>query len=351
MSGVAEAVPGDLRIVPAPRYHHLVRLSDGTGVFEHALHEDARLEHGYCLDDVARALLVVVREPVQNDTLGVLAETSLRFIEAAVVGDGRAHNRRAVGGMWTDEPGTGDWWGRAVWALGVAVGAAPTPLMRARALRAFTRAARQSSPHLHASAFAALGACAVLRTRPGDVAARRIVRHLIGMIPPPSGRSWQWPQARMTYGSGSIAEALLSAGVAMDDASTTARGLELVRFVLDRETADGRLSVTGTAGRGPEDHGRMFDQQPIEVAAIADACAAAFEVTGAREWLDGVRLAWAWFDGDNDSGTPMVDRATGAGFDGLEIAGRNENRGAESTLDALSTWQLAYRYAGMRSTS
>ena len=293
MSGLAEAPPRDPMIVPAPRYLHLARLSDATGVFEHALHADARLEHGYCLDDVARALTVVVREPAQTDMLGALAETYLRFIEAAVADDGRAHNRRAVGGMWTDEPDTGDWWGRAVWALGIAVGAAPTPLMRARALRAFTRATQQRSPYLHASAFAALGACAVLRTRPKDAAALRIVHHLIGMIPPPSGRSWQWPQTRMTYGSGSIAEALLAAGVAVGDPATIARGLGLVRFVLDRETTDGRLSVTGTAGRGPDDRDRMFDQQPIEVAAIADACAAAFEVTGAREWLDGIGLAWA----------------------------------------------------------
>lgn len=347
MSGVADAVRSDRTDVAAPNYGHLAQLTDDIGVFEHALHADARPEHGYCLDDVARALLVVVQEPAQDDGLRVLAETYLRFIEAAVTRDGEAHNRRDVGGAWTDEAGTGDWWGRAVWALGVAAGAAATPLMRHRAFRAFSRAAQQSSRHLHASAFAALGACAVLRTRPTNVAALRLAHHLIGMIPPPSGGAWLWPQPRMTYGNGSIAEALLSAGAAVGDASAAARGLELVRFVLDRETKDGRLSVTGTTGRGPEDHERMFDQQPIEVAAIADACAAAFEVTGAPEWLDGIRLAWAWFEGDNDSRTVMIDHASGAGFDGLEIDGRNENRGAESTLAALSTWRLARRYDGM----
>jgi hypothetical protein len=351
MSAVAKAFTGDQTNAGAPNYDHLAKLTDGTGVFEHALHADARPEHGYCLDDVARALMVVVQEPAQEPGLGVLAETYLRFIEAAIAQDGKAHNRRAVGGTWTDEAGTGDWWGRAVWALGIAAGAAATPLMRHRAFRAFTRAAQQSSRHLHASAYAALGACAVLRTRPTDATAQRLAHHLIGMILPPNGQSWPWPQARMTYGNGSIAEALLSAGVAVGDASATAHGLELVRFVLERETKDGHLSVTGTAGRGPEDDETMFDQQPIEVAAIADACAAAFEVTGTSEWLDGIRLAWAWFEGDNDSRTAMVDHASGAGFDGLEIAGRNDNRGAESTLAALSTWQLARRFASKRSVA
>jgi hypothetical protein len=55
-------------------------------------------------------------------------------------------------------------------------------------------------------------------------------------------------------------------------------------------------------------------------------------------------MAWAWFRGDNDSEISMVDTETGAGFDGLEASGRNENRGAESTLAALSTWQQARRH-------
>jgi hypothetical protein len=351
MTAVAAAVRPDRARVAPPEYRHLALLTDATGVFEHALHEVPRPEHGYCLDDAARGLLVIVREPEQDDLLGRLGETFLRFVEGAVVHDGRAHNRRAVGGAWTDEAGTGDWWGRAVWALGVAAASAPTPLVRHRAYRAFRRAAHQLSPHLHASAFAALGASAVLRVRPGDEAALRLVHHLLGMVLPLNGSSWRWPRSRMTYGSGSIAEALLAAGAAVGDAAATAQGLELVRFVLDRETSDGHLSVTGTSGRGPADRGPMFDQQPIEVAAIADAAAAAFEVTGDAGWLDGVRLAWAWFGGDNDSRTAMVDLASGAGYDGLEVDGRNDNRGAESTLAALSTWQLARRFDSTRSAS
>ena len=351
MSAVASVASAEPGAVGAPEYLHLARLTDGTGVFEHALHDEARPEHGYCLDDVARGLLVVVREPEQDHALGVLAETYLRFVEAAVTSDGRAHNRRAVDGGWTDDAATGDWWGRAIWALGTATASAATPLMRRRAHRAFTRAAQRTSPHLHASAFAALGACAVLKVRPTDAGALRLAHHLIGMVLPPDGRSWLWPQTRMTYGSGSIAEALLSSGIAVGDPAAAAHGLALVRFVLERETSDGHLSVTGTAGRGPDDHERMFDQQPIEVAAIADAAAAAYAMTGAPEWLDAVRLAWAWFEGDNDSGTSMVDHASGAGYDGLEIDGRNDNRGAESTLAALSTWQLAHRFAATGSAA
>jgi hypothetical protein len=99
--------------------------------------------------------------------------------------------------------------------------------------------------------------------------------------------------------------------------------------------------VTGTAGRGPGETGPFFDQQPIEVATIADASARAYALRGDARWLEGVRRAWGWFVGENDIGVPMFDPRSGAGFDGLEPGGRNENRGAESTLAALGTAQHA----------
>jgi len=101
--------------------------------------------------------------------------------------------------------------------------------------------------------------------------------------------------------------------------------------------------VTPVGGRGRDDAGPGYDQQPIEVAALADACASAFRITRQPSWLTGVRLAWDWFLGDNDSATPMFDPRTGGGYDGLERGGRNLNQGAESTLAMLSTAQQARR--------
>jgi hypothetical protein len=167
--------------------------------------------------------------------------------------------------------------------------------------------------------------------------------HAIG----PSGddAAWPWPQPRLTYGNGSIVEALLLAGSALPDKATLERGLLLLDFLLQIETLDGHLSVTPVGGRGPADPHPGFDQQPIEVAAIADACSRAYAITSDRRWLHGVRMAWSWFNGDNDSATAMFDPDTGAGFDGLLRDGRNLNQGAESTLALLSTAQHARRLA------
>jgi hypothetical protein len=101
------------------------------------------------------------------------------------------------------------------------------------------------------------------------------------------------------------------------------------------------LSVPPVGGRCPGDTGPGFDQQPIEVSALADACGSAFRITRQSSWLTGVDLAWDWFGGDNDSATPMFDPHTGGGYDGLERHGRNLNQGAESTLAMLATAQQA----------
>lgn len=331
-------------MVPSPPYDHLRALTDHNGVFEHALLAEPRREHGYCVDDVARALIVVAREQQQTVELRRLAATYLRFLESAVRADGLAHNRMGSDGEWSDDPAMGDWWGRLLWALGTITAQRGDPWTRARALRTFRIAARERSTSLRTLAYAALGAAEIVRVRADDHIARTLLREYIRAMPDLPAPPWRWPERRLAYGNASIAEALIAAGDALGDEAATTQGLRMLDFLLAVETSNGRFSVTGTAGRGPREKGPSFDQQPLELAALADACATAHAVTGDPVWLPPITLAWQWFTGLNDSGTIMFDAETGAGFDGLEPDGRNENRGAESTLAALSTYQQAFRH-------
>ena len=332
--------------VHRPMFDHLERLTDDRGVFEHALFTVPRREHGYCVDDAARGLIVACREP-DHGPARRLARTYLAFVLDALHPAGTCHNRMAADGQWRDEAAVGDWWGRALWGLGVAATSAQTPGMRARALGGFRRAAQCRSPYLRPMAFAALGAAEVLRSRPDDIAAGQLLADVLAAIGEPADDSrWPWPEERLSYGNASIAEALIVAGDALPDAAALDRGLGLLEFLLRTETRDGHLSVTPVGGRGPRDLDPSdadpgYDQQPIEVAALADACASAFRITHQSSWLTGVRLAWDWFLGDNDSATPMFDPRTGGGYDGLERHGRNLNQGAESTLAMLATAQHA----------
>jgi hypothetical protein len=332
----------------APVFDHLQRLTDGHGLFEHALHDDPRRDHGYCLDDIARALLVTCREPRPDSRLKRLARQYLDLTLSAVQPDGTCHNRMSADGDWNDTPALGDWWGRALWGLGVAAVQAPTQAMRASALLGFRTAAQRRSPHRRAMAFAALGAGELLLHRPDELSARELLRDAVVAIGTGTGtgeasQDWPWPEPRLTYANGSIAEALLVAGAALPDSAAHSRGLQLLTFLLDTETRNGHLSLTAVNGRGPGESAPRFDQQPIEAAALADACARAYGLTHDPQWLRGLSMAWAWFGGDNDNGTAMYDPATGGGFDGLQRHGCNLNRGAESTLALLSTAQQAKR--------
>ncbi|WP_235560227.1 glycosyltransferase [Microbacterium sp. Leaf288] len=335
---------------PSPPYEHLHALTDHNGIFEHALLAMPRREHGYCTDDVARALIVVARERQQTVELRKLGAIYLRFLESAVRADGLAHNRMSADGDWSDNPAMGDWWGRLLWALGTIAAQRGDPWTRARALRTFRIAARERSTSLRTLAFAALGAAEIVRVHADDHIARTLLREYIAAMPALPDATWLWPERRLCYGNASIAEALIAAGNAVEDADASAKGLRMLEFLLSVETSDERFSVTGTAGRGPGEKGPSFDQQPLELAALADACATAYAVTGDPVWLPPISLAWQWFTGLNDSGTVMFDDQTGAGFDGLERDGRNENRGAESTLAALSTYQQALRHRVLTAT-
>lgn len=335
---------------PRPTYTHLLSMTTGLGVYEHALLREPRVEHGYCSDDVGRALGVVVREPRQTKDLARVRDVYLRFLERAVSSDGAVHNRMDAAGQWMDEPETDDCWGRAVAGLGAAVRRASEKTIRGKAFSTFLGAAQGRSVDVRASAFAAMGAADVLAVRPDCQPARDLLVDCLDRLPRGLGTSWQWPESRLRYANASLCQALIVGGEALKDVATLDQGIAQLGVLLGIETGpSGHLSLAGTDGRGPDDKGALWDQQPIEAAAISSACLDALRITHDQRWAARVSQAWAWFAGDNDSATVMYDAQDGAGYDGLERDGRNENCGAESTLAALSTLQDVRSLKGMGS--
>ena len=328
------------RDLPRPTYTHLLSMTTQLGVYEHALLREPRVEHGYCTDDVARALAVMVREPLQTKELLRAREVYLRFLERAVTSTGAVHNRMDTAGQWEDEPETDDCWGRAVAGLGAVVRRASEKIVRGRAFSAFLNAAQGRSVDVRASAFAAIGAADVLAVRPDCATARDLLVDCLDRLPRGIGSTWQWPESRLRYANASLCQALIVGGEALRDVATQDQGLAQLGVLLEIETGPtGHLSLAGTNGRGPDEQGSLWDQQPIEAAAISSACLEALRITHDPKWASRVSQAWAWFSGDNDAATVMYDPTDGAGYDGLERHGRNENCGAESTLAALSTLQ------------
>ncbi|MBY0287336.1 MAG: glycosyltransferase [Mycobacteriaceae bacterium] len=334
--------------IPAPVFDHLQRMTDHRGTFEHARLTEPDPEHGYCTDDVARVLVVTTRQPGLERTLNGIAGVALRFLGEAQALTGACRNRMDSKGIWTDEPAVEDAWGRCLWGLGTAAAHSDVAWARQSAIMQFERGAQERSPWPRAMAFAALGAAEMLAFDPENRAARLLIIDYAASLAEPNGDpAWPWPEPRLTYANAVLPEAMIATGAVLEDESLRQRGLDLLAWLLDVETTHGQLSVTPVAGRGPGEKGPAFDQQPIEVSTLADACARAATVDDDAMWPDAVRTAAAWFQGANDAGQLMWDPATGGGFDGLQADAVNRNQGAESTLAVLSTLQHAQRFSAV----
>jgi hypothetical protein len=272
-----------------------------------------------------------------------MVRTYLRFTVAAQDESGAFHNRRSADGVWTDYPSCHDHWGRALWAVGTASALGEGQVVD-DCLAVAARAMQARSPWPRAMAYAALGAAEVLRAAPDHRAARSLLEDARVLLSiPATDQVWPWPEARLTYANAVLPEAYLAIGEALDDEVLLEGGLQLLGWLLQVQTHRGHISVIPAVGWSPGDTLPGFDQQPIEVSALAEACRRAHELTGDSRWLGAVQMCAEWFLGANDVGLELYDQVTGGCADGLHETRINRNQGAESTLAALSTLQLAGR--------
>ena len=327
---------------PTPDWSHIARLSDDVGLLEHARNAIVRREHGYCVDDVSRGLLVAARETQPTAEVTRLSERYLAFLTHAQGADGGFRNRLSYDRRWLDDPSTGDWWGRALWGLGTAAARSTVPWIRREAEEAFRLGVHRRSPWPRAMAFAGLGAAELLRADPRDKESAQLLADAATVIGlPGSDPDWVWPEPELTYSNPALAEVVLLAGDLLGDEPLLTDGLRMLTWLCDLQTNEGHLSTVPVGGWRPDVPRHRHDQQPIETAATADACATALAVTGDDHWDRPLLMSIAWFLGDNDTGSVMYDPRTGGGYDGLKVDGPNLNQGAESSLAFLSTMQHA----------
>ncbi|MBJ7339312.1 glycosyltransferase [Mycolicibacterium sp.] len=299
---------------PLPVFDHLLHISDRRGTFEHALLAEPERGGGYTTEDMSRLLVVATRQPDPGGVINGLAGLAVRFLNDAQSYAGTCRNHMDAKGNWTDQPTLEEWWGRCLWALGTAAAHSSVGLVRRVSVIQFERAAQVRSPFPRAMAYAALGAAEILSVEPDHAIARKLLTSYADSLPD-----------AVTDADAVMAEAMIAAGTALDRPALCQQGLESLASLL----ADPRA----------------FDRQPVEVAALSDACARASGVDASPTWPDGIRAAVAWFEGANDAGQPMWDSVTGGGFDGLHADVVDRNQGAASTLAVLSTLQNAQRLA------
>jgi len=278
---------------------HVRALTDDTGILQHAVFSIPRYEDGYCLDDNARALLLMtlLAEAGTDDPAAVhaLAARYLAFVNYALDrSSGRFRNFVSYGRQWLEPHGSEDSQGRALWALGAVLGRANDPgayslagdLFHAAlpALRTFT------SPR--AWAYALLGIEEYLRAFQGDssVEALRqdLTTRLFGLFQQSSGPDWPWFEDSVTYCNARLSQALIVSGTRMGRTDVVDAGLRsldwLVSLQLSPEGDFAPIGCNGFFVRGRVQ--ASFDQQPVEACTVTSACLAAYSVSGDADWME-----------------------------------------------------------------
>lgn len=336
----------DLAPLQPVNREHLETLSDSIGILQHAVGARPDPAHGYCTDDVARALRVDLLHQRELGWGGVAASAgrNVSFLaDAFVPATGRFRNFRAVDGSWLDDGGSEDCQGRALQALGETILLAPDVRMVGTATRLMEQAlpAAGELAALRARGSALLGCLAAVRGGMGGAippTLRLLATSLHAAFGGRTDPAWPWPESILTYENGLPVQALVAAGAHLDDGAMLDTGLRALSWLLHVQTAPGgHLSPVGNGWWPRAGRRSHFDQQPIEAAAILLAAREAFAATAESRYRHAVELAYGWFQGANDVGIPVAVPLRGACFDGLEPAGVNLNQGAESTL----VWLIA----------
>lgn len=335
------------RLVPRRNYDMLapdltavIRMSDSTGIFQHSILSVPDRLHGYCIDDNARALILMSQMPTLEDAeRDRWMTTYAAFVQYAWNPDqGRFRNFMAFDRRWCEDVGSEDSGGRTIWSLGVTARDAQFEKHRRWAMSLFdqTAGAHRVIGSPRAKAFLILGASAVLDALPSHGLARTMIETLSAdlMALHAASTEWTWFEDVLAYDNARLPQALLLAGHHLGNQHLITRGLATLDWLTAKQTApEGHFRAIGTESFGrPFGHPLPFDQQPLEAQASVDAAAAAYAATNDPHWLVVAENAYRWFLGQNDNHVPLATVVDGGCYDGLTPHGINENQGAESIL-------------------
>ncbi len=319
---------------------HVRRLTDDTGILQHARFTVPRRADGYCLDDNARALLLMMTLGDRAPERLALAPRYLAFVGHAWDGE-HFRNFMSYSREWIDHPSPDDCHGRALWALGAVLGRSSDRTLTAFAKSVFDEALPKAtslgSPR--AWAYALLGIAERARVHDDEPSVTPIlVEKLLARFRATSTPSWPWFEDRLTYCNARLAHALIVTGERVRDDEALETGLRALEWLSNAQSESGTFSPIGSNGFWIHGGTRArFDQQPVEATATISACLDAHQVTRDRRWLSLAQTAFAWFLGGNALGAPLYDAISGGCRDGLHADRVNENQGAESTLSFLQS--------------
>ena len=335
--------------LPAVKLDHLHRMTDHTGIIEHAVFVVPNYPEGYTTDDNARALIVaILLEEFAGTTPTVTLDLASRYLAFLWLAfdptTKRFRNCLSYERQWQEAEGSEDSHGRALWGLGTVLGRTKDAGLRGAAGRLFELAVPAAvefkSPR--ACAFALLGLLEYLESFPGDRAALNaadaLANRLLDSYRAHSSADWKWFEGVLAYSNARLPQALIRAGRRGANEAMVSAGLEALEWLatVQRCEIKGHFVPIGSHGcYSKQTEKARFDQQPVEACAAVSAFLQAYRATGKSRWRKDAWTAFNWFLGDNDLQVALYDPSTGGCRDGLHPDRANENQGAESTLSFL----------------
>ena len=336
--------------LPALNADHLLRMTDDTGMLQHAIFSVPNSSEGYTTDDNARALIVsTLLDESQADRAGHLfanlSHRYLAFMWLAFNHDkGRFRNFLSYDRRWLEDCGSDDSHGRALWSIGNVLGHSRNAGLRGAAGRLFEAAvpATLTFTSPRAWAYCILGMQAYLDSFPGDRviqgARNALANRLLDIYERTHSSSWRWFEKSLSYSNARLSQALILAGWRSDNQRMIEAGMDSLKWlVAEQHRDDAEIFVPiGSNGFFVEGSEKArFDQQPVEACATISACLEVYRLTEEGLWFEEAQRVFRWFLGKNDLHVPLYDTTTGGCRDGLHPDRINENQGAESTLSFL----------------
>ncbi len=335
--------------LPPVNLEHLFRMTDHTGIIEHAVFVVPNYPEGYTTDDNARALIVaILLEEFAGITPAATLDLATRYLAflwlAFDPATKRFRNCLSYERQWQEAEGSEDSHGRALWGLGTVLGRTKDAGLRGAAGRLFELAVPAAvefkSPR--ACAFALLGLLEYLESFPGDRAALNaadaLANRLLDSYRAHSSADWRCFENVLAYSNARMPQALIRAGRRGANEAMLSAGLEALEWLATVQRCDikGHFVPIGSQGfYSRKTEKARFDQQPVEACAAVSASLQAYRATGKSRWRKDAWTAFNWFLGDNDLQVALYDASTGGCRDGLHPDRANENQGAESTLSYL----------------
>ena len=334
----------DLLILPPFSLNHINRMTDDTGIIQHAKFGIPNLKEGYCLDDNARALLMVLmayRQMKDNRALE-LSPIYLSYIHYMQNPDGTFRNFLSFSRIFLDEVGSEDSFGRTIWALGYLLGNAPNDAYYQTGKLVFFNASPnfEKLKSIRSIANTMIGISYYLKSNPVDDSMTERLRNMAGVLTKHFNENktddWKWFESLLAYDNGILPLALLHSAEILNDERITEIAIESMDFLTAHTLKDNYLSIIGNEKWYKKEGERsLFAQQPIDAMAMVLMYHQAFHLTKDKKYLNMLYASFLWFLGENDLRMSLYDFETQGCCDGFDSYGVNRNQGAESSLAYL----------------